>query len=304
MRSRCRPALLTVIAGAVLLDFVSLASAARSQTTVPAEERASLAPPLPPPRPSTSEENAPRPILFLGDAADQRITTGPEADLSQVAGLELARHAREGRLRIGVRAGTPSLELELEGTGISDTTEACVVRVSAHDGVPAAPQGRTFGPLSFRLEAPACPLLFDVLDAAVMVHEPIACEFEAADCRVSPRGLWSPGLSRIAALEGRSAGLRAIAERAIADNERALARRGVDRVPTRPFALDSCGAFDEGIAREFCEARLLAARSMRLALLLGLYPGEGAAAPVDRMPAPPLRIIPTDGALPLGERSE
>ena len=183
-----------------------------------------------------------------------------------------------------------------------DTSEYALSRLG-NDGS-CGVQGRTFGPLSFRLEAPAVRRSSMCSYAAVYACMGDRLRFDCAAARVCARAVRSPRPVRIVCAGRRSAGLRAIAERAIADNERALARRGVDRVPTRPFALDSCGAFDEGIAREFCEARLLAARSMRLALLLGLYPGEGAAAPVDRMPAPPLRIIPTDGALPLGERSE
>jgi hypothetical protein len=280
----------TVVVGLLVAGTVAVPARGAGAMSM---EHSSAPAPLPPPRPGdTAGDGRAGPVLVLGGAAGQRITAGPEADLSDVAGIELARLGVTGRIALERSEAGATADLLLEGKGISDPSERCAVRLSAPEGVPAVPLGRPHGPLRFRVEAPACPLVFDVLDAAVLVQAPEACTFEAADCQAPVAGLWTPSEPRMAALEGRTAGIRAIAAQAVEDNERALGLRGVGAVPDEPFGLEPCDAMSGGLARAFCEARMLAARSMQLARLLGIYPGEGPLAPGPRTPAPPMEILP------------
>lgn len=279
-----------VITGLLLGAFVDVPARGAGATTT---QETSASAPFPPTRPADiGGDGGAGPVLSLSGSAGQRITVGPDADLSDVAGIELTRLGVAGRIALEPSGAGATADLLLEGEGISDPSERCAVRLSAPEGVPAVSLGRPHGPLRFRVEAPACPLVFDVLDAAVLVQTPETCTFEAADCRTAVAGLWTPSPSRIAALTGRTAGIRAIASQAIEDNERALGLRGVGMVPDEPFHLELCDPMGEGLPRTFCKARLLAARSMQLARLLGLYPGKGPPGPDSRPPAAPMEILP------------
>ena len=54
-------------------------------------------------------------------------------------------------------------------------------------------EGRAEGLPRYEMQAPACPIVFDVLDGAIQVNAPTeACVFQANDCRVEPQGMWGP----------------------------------------------------------------------------------------------------------------
>jgi hypothetical protein len=107
-----------------------------------------------------------------------------------------------GRLRLE-RLGRDqyAARLKLEGTSISSPARACTIDLGNNEPVPVVSLGRPQGLPRYAVEAPSCPLVFDIVGDAAIVSAPDAdCLFQAADCRVNPRGVWGP--------EGRGLGPR------------------------------------------------------------------------------------------------
>ena len=73
---------------------------------------------------------------------------------------------------------------------MSRSGDSCRVDVS-ETPLKLTPREGDAGLRRYRVEFPACPFSFDVLDGAILVsNEGGACEIKAADCRVDPTGLW------------------------------------------------------------------------------------------------------------------
>jgi hypothetical protein len=80
--------------------------------------------------------------------------------------------------------------LTLTGDRMSRSGDSCRVDVS-ETPLKLTPREGDSGLRRYRVEVPACPFSFDVLDGAILVsNEGGACEIKAADCRVDPTGLW------------------------------------------------------------------------------------------------------------------
>ncbi|MGC1862685.1 MAG: hypothetical protein WA733_16630, partial [Methylocystis sp.] len=80
--------------------------------------------------------------------------------------------------------------LTLTGDRMSRSGDSCRVDVS-ETPLKLTPREGDAGLRRYRVEFPACPFSFDVLDGAILVsNEGGACEIKAADCRVDPTGLW------------------------------------------------------------------------------------------------------------------
>jgi len=199
------------------------------------------------------------------------------------------------------------LKLSLDGYQSANLVEPCAVSLGEAP-IPVTALGRPAGVPRYRLEAPVCPLVFDVLDGAFLVVEPTEpCVVEAAQCRVDPRGLWGPDLATVAAQAKAIERARGAAERALRDGYRTLAAKA-NAVDQRTLAREQAGFSGEremtcrDFQREgqygFCAARITEARAAELRARLGLH-GEAKQAPKPKKPRPaspkpaPLSLTPT-----------
>jgi hypothetical protein len=190
------------------------------------------------------------------------------------------------------------LKLTADGFQSGNLVEPCAVSFG-ETPVPVTALGRPAGVPRYRLEASVCPIVFDVLDGAVLVVEPTQpCVVEAAACRIDPRGLWGPDARTLAARAKEIEAARGTAERAVREGYRVLTARA-DAVEQRAIAREQAGfsAERELVCRSyqregqygFCGARLTEARAASIRARLGLSnePAKPAPRPVRPRPAPP-----------------
>ncbi|MFC5506942.1 hypothetical protein [Bosea massiliensis] len=190
------------------------------------------------------------------------------------------------------------LKLTADGFQSGNLVEPCAVSFG-ETPVPVTALGRPAGVPRYRLEASVCPIVFDVLDGAVLVVEPTQpCVVEAAACRIDPRGLWGPDARTLAARAKEIEAARGAAERAVREGYRVLTARA-DAVEQRAIAREQAGfsAERELVCRSyqregqygFCGARLTEARAASIRARLGLAnePAKPAPRPARPRPAPP-----------------
>lgn len=190
------------------------------------------------------------------------------------------------------------LKLTADGFQSGNLVEPCAVSFG-ETPVPVTALGRPSGVPRYRLEASVCPIVFDVLDGAVLVVEPTQpCVVEAAACRIDPRGLWGPDARTLAARAKEIEAARGTAERAVREGYRVLTARA-DAVEQRAIAREQAGfsAERELVCRSyqregqygFCGARLTEARAASIRARLGLAnePAKPAPRPARPRPAPP-----------------
>jgi hypothetical protein len=196
----------------------------------------------------------------------------PVAD-DAVVGQALLHEGRAGRFvmeRVGRGYG---LRFNAEGFQTGNLLEPCGVSFGDQP-VLLEPMGRPDGLPRFKLQSSACPVVFDVLDNALLVIEPQApCVIEAAQCRINPRGLWAPDARGLAALakdierdRGRAEtqvreGFRLLGARANADEQRAIAREQAGFSSERE---QICRDFARESSHGFCAAKVTEARAASL----------------------------------------
>jgi hypothetical protein len=216
------------------------------------------------------------------------------ASEDEVVGRDLRRNGSAGRLRLERGPRGLTARLTLAGTRVSRPGEACEVKIGDDAPLALAAQGRPEGSLRYAIEAPACPLAFDVLEGAVLVPpSAAACVVEASDCRAEVRGLWGPEpnalLPQVRAIEI----ARGDADKAVRDNYRALSQRAapaqVRTVVSEQAAFSAerdmaCRDYAREAAHGFCHARFTSARAVSLANRLGLV---NVNPPAPRRPANP-----------------
>ncbi|PZN97049.1 MAG: hypothetical protein DCF30_16900 [Hyphomicrobiales bacterium] len=198
------------------------------------------------------------------------------------------------------------LKLTVNGFQASNLVEPCAVSFG-ETPLPVTSLGRPAGVPRYRLEAPICPIAFDVLDGAFLVVEPAQpCVVEAAACRIDPRGLWGPDARTLPSRAKEIEAARGVAERAVREGYRVLTAKA-DAVEQRAIAREQAGfsAERELICRSFqregqlgfCGARLTEARAASIRARLGLSsePAKPATKPRPRPAAPK----PGTGPLPL-----
>jgi len=191
----------------------------------------------------------------------------------------------DGKLRIA--------RLTLIGDSISRSGEACRVEVA---GMPMQlrPKGDDSGLHRYEAEFPACPIVLQVLDGAILVgNDRGACEIKAADCRSDPRGLWGES-----AFDPKRAkemlGLRARVEKTVRANFHALYAKYKKDKEMRKFLVQGQAGFSarredicHGYAMEedmgYCALRVTEAR----ALTLGAQLAHGVTRPTAATPAEP-----------------
>ncbi|MCO5090450.1 hypothetical protein [Bosea sp. (in: a-proteobacteria)] len=222
-----------------------------------------------------------------------------------ILGKVLHRHGHRGEAVFSKTAAGYGLRLALDGFQSANLIESCAVSFG-ETPVPVTPLGRPDGVPRYRLEAPVCPIVLDVLDGAFLVVEPAEpCIVEAAQCRIDPRGLWGPDARTLAGQAKEIEKARGSAERAVREGYRTLTAKS-DAVEQRTIAREQAGfsAEREMICRDFqregqlgfCAARITEARAASLRARLGLdaepkpaakpRPRPAAAKPAALPPAP------------------
>ncbi len=207
-----------------------------------------------------------------------------------VLGRPLAFDGVKGALQFD-RAGKDVVvsKLTLPGERLSKPAEACQVDIVGEQPIVATAVGRPQGALRWRVAVEACPFTVDVLDGAALVSsaQP-TCDFAAADCRVSPVGLWGPPggaitPARIKELERE----RVQSETVMRANFRALVRHaGKDRAAVKAIAGEqaafssqremTCRDYLRESVHGFCSAQITQARSLAI---LAQFPDDVEKAP-------------------------
>ncbi|HEY8071478.1 MAG TPA: hypothetical protein VIE47_05875 [Methylocystis sp.] len=180
--------------------------------------------------------------------------------------------------------------LTLTGDRMSRSGDSCRVDVS-ETPLKLTPREGDAGLRRYRVEFPACPFSFDVLDGAILVsNEGGACEIKAADCRVDPTGLW--GEKDFDEKRGKQMlNTRARVEKTVRADFRELYVKNKKDKPLRKLLVREQAGFSsrrEEICRNYlqeadfgyCALRVTEAR----ALTLGTQLAEGIKRPAD-MPA-------------------
>lgn len=201
--------------------------------------------------------------------------------------------------RLGTGYG---LRLTADGYQSDNLTEPC--NVSFGDApVPVTAEGRPAGVPRYKLEAPACPIVFDVLDGAFLVVEPVEpCVITAATCRITPHGLWGPDGRTLAGRSKEIESSRGAAERAVREGFKALSAKA-EFIDQRSLAREQAGFSSERelICRDFqregshgfCAARITEAKAASIRSRLGLpdpKPEKPRPRPAVARPAPPPAI--------------
>ncbi len=235
---------------------------------------------------------------------------GPSMPAIKIAGEEailgktLHRNGNHGEASFTKTATGYGLKLNLDGFQSANLVEPCSVSFG-DDPVPVTALGRPAGVPRYRLEAPVCPIVFEVLESAFLVVEPSEpCIVEVAQCRIDPRGLWGPDARTVVAQAREIERARGSAERAVREGYRTLTAKS-DPVEQRSIAREQAGfsAEREMTCRDFqregqlgfCAARITEARAANLRARLGLSTEpKPAAKPKPRPAAPkPRSLTPT-----------
>lgn len=171
------------------------------------------------------------------------------------------------------------LKLNAAGFQPGNLTEPCAISFG-DTPLPVTSLGKPAGVPRYKLEASACPIVFDVLEGAFLVVEPEQpCVIKAAACRIDPRGLWGPDARTLTARAKELESERGRAERAVREGFRALAAKG-DLSAQRSIAREQAGFTSERelICRDFqregslgfCAARITEAKAASIRARLGL----------------------------------
>jgi hypothetical protein len=200
-----------------------------------------------------------------------------------VVGQGLTHEGRSGRFVMErMRAGY-GLKFAVDGFQTGNLLEPCAVSFG-DQAVPLESLGRPEGLARFRLQSSVCPIVFDVLNNALLVIEPqTPCVIEAAQCRISPRGLWAPDARGLVALarelereRGRAEaqvrdGFRQLSARGSADERRAVAREQASFSSERE---QICRDFAREPNHGFCATKITEARAAALRARLATKPVE------------------------------
>ncbi len=190
-----------------------------------------------------------------------------------IVGQALMHEGRAGRFVMERMQGGFGLKFSAEGFQTNNLLEPCGVSFG-EQLVPLQNLGRPDGLPRFRLQSSVCPIVFDVLNNALLVVEPQApCVIEAAQCRLNPKGLWAPDGQGLVALSRDIEKERGRAEGQVRDGFRQLGAKGdVDdkRAAAREQAGFSsereqiCRDFSREANHGFCAAKITEAKAASL----------------------------------------
>lgn len=243
-----------------------------------------------------------------GNPAPPRARTMPAIKVpgeDSILGKTLRRNGGFGEAMLEKTGSGYGLKLRAEGFQSNNLTEPCAISFGDMP-VPVTSLGKPTGLARYKLEAPACPIVFDVLDGAFLVTEPEQpCVIEAAACRIDPRGVWGPDARTLPARAKEIEAERGKAETAVREGFRALSAKA-DLPEQRTIAREQAGFSSEReqICRDFqregshgfCGARITEARAASLRSRLGLPEPKPEAAkprPATARRAPPAAPAPT-----------
>ncbi|MFN3671959.1 MAG: hypothetical protein ACK4VM_08635 [Bosea sp. (in: a-proteobacteria)] len=218
-----------------------------------------------------------------------------------ILGRTLKRNGGFGEAVFEKTATGYGLKLNAEGFQANNLVEPCAISFGDKP-VPVTALGRPAGVPRYRLEASICPIVFDVLDGAVLVVEPTQpCVVEAAACRIDPRGLWGPDSRTLPARAKEIEAARGVAERAVREGYRVLTAKS-DATEQRTLAREQagfsaeraqiCRDFQREGAVGFCGARITEARAASIRARLGITADPKPAAKPRPRPAAPLPLTP------------
>ena len=203
-----------------------------------------------------------------------------------VVGQALMHQGTSGRLVMERRPEGYGLRFSAEGFQITNLLEPCGVSFG-EQAVPLESLGRPAGLPRFRLQSSVCPIVVDVLNNALLVVEPqTPCVIEAAQCRLTPRGLWGPDARGLVALARDIEKERVRAESQVREGFRQLGvqggndeRRDVAREQAG-FSSEReqiCREFSREASHSFCAAKVTEARAASVRARLTKGAGEPAA---------------------------
>ena len=221
-----------------------------------------------------------------------------------VVGRELKLNGAGGSMRIERSArGDYTARLTLAGAKVAQPTEACTAVVGGEPGLPLTPQGKPDGVPRYELQAPSCPIQFDVLDGGVLVRSPLqACVIEEAGCRADVAGMWGPEPTGLLARAKDFEQARGAADRAVRENYKALTQRAkpgeVRSIVSEQAAFSSereqiCRSYAREPGHGFCNTRFTEARGLLLVARLGLNapPPQATADGRPRRPRPTSEMV-------------
>jgi len=196
-----------------------------------------------------------------------------------ILGRTLRRNGGAGEATLEKTATGYGLKLRAEGFQANNLTEPCAISFG-ETAVPVTSLGRPAGVARYRLEASACPIVFDVLEGAFFVVEPAQpCVIEAAACRIDPRGVWGPDARTLGARAKETESERTKAEIAVREGYRALSAKA-DLPEQRSIAREQagfssereqiCRDFQREASHGFCGARITEGRAASIRVRLGL----------------------------------
>jgi hypothetical protein len=190
-----------------------------------------------------------------------------------IVGQAMLHQGRNGRLVMERIRGGYGMRVQMEGFQTTNLLEPCGISLGDQP-VPLENLGRPAGLPRFRLTASVCPIVFEVLNNAMLVIEPQQpCIVEAAQCRIIPRGLWAPDGRGLVALAGEITSQRTTAEAQVREGFRTLGdRSGPDdkRLVAREQAGFSsereqiCREFNRELNHGFCAVKITEARAASL----------------------------------------
>lgn len=200
-----------------------------------------------------------------------------------IVGQGLAHQGRGGRFVMERMRGGYGLKFAVDGFQTTNLLEPCAVSFG-EQAVPLENLGRPEGLPRFRLQSAVCPIVFDVLNNALLVVEPqTPCVIEAAQCRISPRGLWAPDARGLVTLARELEKERGRAEAQVRDGFRQLSARGTAderRLAAREQASFSsereqiCRDFAREPNHGFCATKITEAKAASLRTRLGAKPAD------------------------------
>jgi hypothetical protein len=200
-----------------------------------------------------------------------------------IVGAPLFHDGRSGRLVIERGSGNQLLaRLRVEGRQIANPTAACAVELGMAEPVALVWLGAPRGLPRYQLAAPICPIVFEVLQDAVLVPDPEAtCRFAAADCEARVGGLWGPMPPALIAHAKEIERQRSRHERSLRDDFRTLLRRLSGNAQREAAAEQAgfssdremlCRGYESEVEHGFCAERVTAARVTAVKALLAVTP--------------------------------
>ena len=216
----------------------------------------------------------PKPVVIKAPAEDT------------VIGHPLSRDGTKGEMLLEKNGeGVALAKLTLDGDKISKPGTACTVNVSLASPLPATLDGRPAGAIRYGVPIPACAFSIDILDGAVLLTRPEpTCDFAAADCRVSPSGLWGPRAADITPKRAKDLEHERVRlETTMRANFHALLRKaGKDRIAVKAIAKDqaafsseremTCRDYAQETVHGFCSTQITQARALALMAQFGTLP--------------------------------